>query len=70
MTEFSYGRGALYVLRGKGSLQCAIQEMRNAGSRLLDEPAQSTLFFAFRSLRAKLTKIDVTANTSRSSPRV
>jgi hypothetical protein len=32
--------------------------------------AASTFRFAFHSLRAKLTKIDVTANTSRSSPRV
>jgi hypothetical protein len=30
----------------------------------------TSFYFAFHSLRAKLTKIDVTANTSRSSPRV
>jgi hypothetical protein len=44
--------------------------MRNACWQLFDEPAASTFGFAFHSLRVKLTKIDVMANTSRSSPRV
>jgi len=34
------------------------------------EPRLPPLHFAFSSLHAKLTKTDVTANTSRSSPRV
>jgi len=43
---------------------------RRVQGNLKPEPGPSPSRFAFYSLRAKLTKTDVTANTSRSSPQV
>ena len=70
------------LFAGEGAFDCRSGQVRatldqrfpkgqELGARSgIPEAARSNYYFAFYSLRAKLTKNNVTANTSRSSPRV